>query len=114
MSYALTPEQVQSVTDVEEVFGTIKFLPEMEQIPDEFKRQGRIECKVVASMFYGTEMPDATVEFKDGFEPKSVLKCFMAHLKSFEPKHERKMAGVAYMMSLVCDIDTEKADSDEC
>lgn len=113
MTYVLTPEQVKSVTDVEEAFGTIKLLPELDQVPVEFKQNQRIECKVVSSMFYGTEMPEASVVFKDGFEPKSVMKCFMAHLKSFEPKHERKMAGVAYMMSLVCDIDTKAADSDE-
>ncbi|MCY9866461.1 hypothetical protein OTK49_28380 [Vibrio coralliirubri] len=107
MTYSLTPEQVNSITDIEAAFSTIKLLPEWDQIPDEFKRDQRIECKVVASMFYGCEMPDSTVEFNAGFEPEKVMRCFMAHLSSFSPKHERKMAGVAYMMSIVCNIKEE-------
>lgn len=57
-------------------------------------------------MFYGSELPNCNIEFLPGFgdeqAPADLNKCVRAHLQSFEPKHEHKMAGVGFMISCVC------------
>lgn len=46
--------------------------------------------------------------FRDGFAdseaPALLNRVVMAHLRSFEPKHEHKIAGLGYLVSQVCDI----------
>jgi hypothetical protein len=38
------------------------------------------------------------IEFHAGFEQEPVVRCVQAHLMSFAPKHENKIAGVAFML----------------
>lgn len=100
MSYQLRPEDLDTVTDVEAAFGTTKLLPEREQIP-KYEHRAVYE-RYVAAMFYATPLPSCVLCMREGFEGKGLQleKAIRAHLTSFEPKHERKMEGVAYMLSL--------------
>lgn len=39
MAYTLTPEQVRSVTDVEQAFGTTRLLPDWDDIPTDLRAE---------------------------------------------------------------------------
>lgn len=98
MAYALTPTQVASVTDVEIAFSTTRLLPAWEDIPEDFKR-GNLYTRIASAVFYGDSLPNADVQLKPGFQREHVSRAIRAHLRSFSPKHEHKIAGVGYMLS---------------
>ncbi|MDH0342020.1 hypothetical protein [Chromobacterium haemolyticum] len=103
MPYTLTPADLASITGPEMAFSTERLLPAWDDIPDEFKK-GNDYTALVEALFYGTNLPDCGMEFLPGFEESAadLNKCVRAHLQSFGPKHEHKIAGVGYMVSLVC------------
>ena len=98
MPYSLTPDDVASITDVELAFSTERLLPAWPDIPADFKG-GNLYTKVAEAIFYGWELPDCEIEMKDGFEPQALNRMVRAHLQSFGPKHEHKIAGVGYMIA---------------
>lgn len=102
--YTITPESLASITAPEMVFGTTKLLPPAETIPEQFNSGANIYVQLVSAIFYGTPLPKGEIEFHPGFEQEQVVRCVRAHLTSCEPKHEHKMAGVAYMLSLMADL----------
>ncbi|WP_213664188.1 hypothetical protein [Stutzerimonas stutzeri] len=106
MAYTLTAEQVCSVTDVEQAFGTMRLLPDWDDIPKDFK-EGNCYTATVEAIFCGTELPKGTIELIDNVSPAALNKCVRAHLQSFGPKHEHKIAGVAYLMSCSSTFDPE-------
>lgn len=113
MPYSLTPEDVVSITDVECAFSTTRLLPAVEDIPAEFKSQrGNVYTRIADSIFMGTALPEAEIEMKEGFEPGSVNRCVRAHLSSWSPKHQHKIAGVGFMISMTMDV-TEKAKEEK-
>lgn len=105
--YTLTREALETITDVEMTFGTTKLLPAFEQVPEEFKR-GNAYTEILDCMFAGMPVPDGKVEFRPGFNdpetPKLLLRVISAHLCSFAPKHEHKIAGLGYLISQACEI----------
>lgn len=54
-------------------------------------------------------MPEAKVAFNPGFADETVQedmrRAVRAHLKSFEPKHEDKIAGVGFLISQIATIE---------
>ncbi|NBK98199.1 MAG: hypothetical protein EOM50_09285 [Erysipelotrichia bacterium] len=104
--YSITPSDLEKISDVDVSFGTTMLLPKEKDIPEDFKDYGKNEIyfKIVNSLFYGFTPPDADIEFKDGFDPNKVLRVVRAHLASWEPKHQHKTAGVAYMLKSMCTI----------
>lgn len=106
--YALNRKDLDAIKDVEIAFGTTKLLPPFENIPEEFKK-GNIYSATVDALFAGAPLPDAELKFRPKFDdpeaPAALVRCVRAHLRSWEPKHEHKIAGVAYMASLVCEIE---------
>lgn len=103
MSYLLTPELISSINDVEAAFSTTRLLPDWDDIPDDFKL-GNAYTELVAAILYGTPLPAGEIELNDGVEGAMLNRCVHAHLDSFTPKHEHKVAGVAYMISLACTV----------
>lgn len=95
------------IEDVEIAFGTSKLLPPYEAVPDEFKR-GNDYTKLLDSMFYDQPLPDGEIVFREGFDdadaPALLNRVVRAHLRSFEPKHEHKIAGLGYLLSQACEI----------
>lgn len=78
----------------------LPFLPPMSEIPEEFKHHtpwGR----QAAMWFY--QGPDkawlARIQPREGIDGTDALKAIQALLGSFEPKHEHKMAGAAYLLA---------------
>jgi len=70
-------------------------LPAWEDVPEEFKENSSWPNFVSRLFFEGGEWP-AVKDGVDGIKAKRHVK---ACLGSFQPKHEHKIAGVAWLMS---------------
>lgn len=103
MAYQVTPEQIASITDVEMAFSTQRLLPAGEDIPDEFWR-GNLYTQLAEALFYGQAMPECDIQLNEGIEPEQLNRCVHAHLGSWGPKHEHKIAGVGYMIACVATL----------
>ncbi len=111
MTYTISREQLAAITDIETAFGTTKYLPDENDIPQEFKN-GNVYTRLCDAIFAGTQYPDCEVVFADGFSdidaPVDLKRCVRAHIRSFDPKHQHKIAGVGFLISLVCELRNEK------
>lgn len=97
-----TNEKPQDASDLSIAFGgeIRKLLPNYEDVPEQFRRwNGTPENKLVSKLFFsgGTLTP---LVAKDGIDREKALRQIRACLASFEPKHEHKEAGCAYMFHL--------------
>ena len=107
MAYILTPEQVDSIDEVDRAFSTMALLPPWDEIPEEFKRDNPYS-DVAERVFYGMPLPGLRIEMKPGFQAPSMVRAVRAHLASWGPKHEHKIAGVGYMLSLMCSLTQDR------
>lgn len=104
-SYILTPEMLESISDVELAFSTEKLLPPWDEIPEEFKRSGGNQYTALAeAIFYGAPMPNGEIKMKPGFSPEAMNRAVRAHLQSWGTKHEHKIAGVGYIIACACEF----------
>lgn len=95
----MTPVKVDAI---DQAFGgkIDKLLPTYASIPDEFKRHnGNKWVDVVETWFFeGLDpkrlIPEPHIDKRDALGHLRAIMC------SFEPKHEHKIAGVAYLMSM--------------
>ena len=95
------PQKIDQVTLAfpANVIGTL--LPEWHKIPDEFKRLSHPWAQFVMTWFaLGME---ATFHCKPGVDKETAQRHLQACLGSFEPKHEHKIAGAAYLASCFFD-----------
>lgn len=109
MAYSISPDDLNQITDVEMAFGTTKFLPNPEDIPEAFY-EGNLYTQVVDALFFNKEVPDGPIALKDGVEPNMLYRCVSAHLRSWAPKHEDKIAGIGYMISLLAQLGDDIAE----
>lgn len=81
-------------------FGNIKHLPPYDVIPDEFKRLHHPYVEFVSGWFFsGMKQEDlARLVPRDGVDKNKALRAIKAALASFEPAHEHKEAGCAYLL----------------
>jgi hypothetical protein len=107
MTYSLSRAELASIKDVEMAFSTERLLPKWADIPDEFKRENTY-TRLVDALFYGSKLPDFEMQFRLGFDDEAASadlnKCVRAHLQSFAPKHEHKIAGIAFMIAQACEL----------
>ena len=100
-------QNMNTITDVEIAFGTTKLLPPFDAVPDEFKR-GNDYTRLLDHLFSGQPLPDGEIVFREGFDdteaPALLNRVVMAHLRSFEPKHEHKIACLGYLVSQACEV----------
>ena len=90
--------QPKEVTDVDRAFGRIEgLLPELDEIPEEFKSYHNPWCKMVEGLFYSGKGPE--VVEREGVDSNLAVRHIQAVLKSWDCKHERKIYGVGYLMS---------------
>jgi len=109
MAYtAPTPAEIRSITDVDLAFSSTKYLPDWEDIPSEFRGTNRY-TRLVSALFAGDDLPPYEMALKDGYTPELVRRLVASHLRSFAPKHEHKIAGIAYMLSCICELKDEDA-----
>ena len=90
--------EIPEIQDVDIAFGTTKALPKFKDIPREFTRDGN-KWKDAASSLFFKGGRKSQFKVKDGVDADKAFRAIQAHLASWEPKHEHKEAGVAYMLS---------------
>lgn len=90
----------QKVSDVDLVFPTSvrHLLPPWESIPAEFKNRQNKWVDVFSAWFYDG-LRDFPFVPRPGIDRGMALRHIKACMGSFEPKHEHKEAGVAYLLS---------------
>ena len=100
MSAATTTYLPIPVSDVDVAFGgkAMQILPPISEIPDEFQNYSNEWNRFVSSWFFGGlkryPVPREGVDFD------LALRNLMCVIGSFQPKHEHKGAGAAYLASL--------------
>lgn len=78
-----------------------ELLPEMEDIPEEFKGHNATPWHKIQSRWFFSGLPENSKWYpKEGIDPELAVRHLSACQRSFEPQHEHKEAGVAYLMSL--------------
>lgn len=93
--------EIPEVTLAEFAFpATPPGLPAWDEIPDEFKKSHGNAWVEVVEVWFNSGWPDGWVVLpREGVDPKKAFIAMAACLQSFEPKHEHKIAGVAFMLS---------------
>ena len=76
------------------------WLPPYEEIPAEFKKLGNKWAKLVSSWFFNGLDPSTEFHPKSGINKSEAIRHVGRCLRSFEPQHEHKEAGCAYLMSM--------------
>lgn len=109
----LEPADLGNILELEAVFGTTRFLPLESEIPREFFDGGNPYARIASGLFFGLPLDPGECEFRPGFEEvflaDGVGMTFLhAHLRSFEPCHERKIAGVAYLIKQILELQPER------
>lgn len=94
------PEVVDPVTVAFGAAGELgKLLPPMDEIPAEFKRRENCFVALQRQWFF-KGLDTSVLRPKPGIDKTRALDHLAAIQGSFEPSHEHKSAGVAYLMSL--------------
>lgn len=96
-----------TATDAEVVspYNVFRLMPLYEDIPEEFRDDSSKWCRVVSRWFssefdiHGPRL-GLVLHAKEGINYESAIRHCKSILRSFEPKHEEKIAGVAYLASL--------------
>lgn len=90
----------QKVSDIDMAFGVkaMELLPPWNSIPDEFKRGNTKWNKLVSKLFFEGGK-GISLKPKHGINSTEAYRHISCCLRSFEPKHEHKEAGCAYLFS---------------
>ena len=92
--------EIPEVSDGDLIFGQNIPLPAWEDIPEEFKQfNGTPFNKVVNTLFFNGGRLSDFLTPKEGVDLRRASRAIKACLSSWEPKHEHKEAGVAFMFS---------------
>ena len=89
------------VTDIDIAFpGNIigRLLPPMAGIPEEFSSSENKWRNKASRLFFN----GGGIDIKPDINKSHAIRHLRACLGSFEPKHEHKVAGVGYLLSLWC------------
>lgn len=88
------------VTDLDLAFGgrIADLMPAYRDLPEEFRRERDPFTRLVSSWFFkGLDTTKLTA--KEGVDKDAALRHCRAIMGSFDPSHEHKIAGVAWLMS---------------
>lgn len=90
------------VSDIDLAMGCnlVNLLPPYDNIPKEFKNQSHPWCKWQAKWFYEGLTRNQIPKSKEGIDKNRAIRHLRTIQESWEPKHEHKEAGVAYLASL--------------
>jgi len=90
------------VTGLDVAFGPkdIKeYLPEYEKVPEKFKEGQTPQNKLFSKWFFAGLPNGDMLVAKPGISKREALAHIKVGMSSFEPKHEHKEAGCAYLLS---------------
>ncbi len=100
--------EIPEMTRLDVVFGNVGHLPAYDDLPDDFKRnRSNPYCAAIRHWFFNgaggspekLEVNGKTFTPKPGVEGFKAIAAINAAMKSFEPKHEHKEAGCAFMLA---------------
>jgi hypothetical protein len=75
------------------------YLPKETEIPNEFKEDNNKWVKIIKTWFF-KGLPKKTVFIpKDEIDKSSAISHISCVLRSFDPSHEHKISGCAYLLS---------------
>jgi hypothetical protein len=91
--------EIKEVDNISMAFGVgaLELMPAYKDIPDAFKQHSFWSDLVAGWFLAGLENLD--LKPKDGVNKNLALRHIKAILGSFEPKHEHKEAGIAFLLS---------------
>lgn len=88
-----------NLTALDRAFGNIKHLPPMKDIPEEYHNWHHPAHIAATKLFFGGgKLADLGYTPREGVNVGQASVALGAILASFEPKHEHKTAGVAYLI----------------
>lgn len=95
---------VPEVSDLDLAFPAAPPLPAVQDIPDEFKRNPRnLFVRMADHLFshgdVATFKDGQHLTLVEGLDPVKVQRAVLCCLRSYAPKHQHKIAGVAFMLS---------------
>lgn len=93
---------ITEVTDVQMAFpgDALDYMPAWEKIPDEFKTDSNEWVKFAHTWFrHGLSTTWTGMLPAEGFDPSKAHRQLTAIINSYAPKHEHKIACVAYLAS---------------
>ena len=94
---------VPDINQLDMAFGNIKHIPKWEDIPEQYRNMNGLTKwdKFISNWFFkGLSLDDIkALKPKQGVDKDKALMAIRSILASFEPKHEHKEAGAAYLMS---------------
>ena len=97
------PQDIDRITAVFPASVQGKLLPVRPDVPDEFRSQWHSRshpwCGPVNDWF-SNGLDTSRFVAKEGIDAEKAWRHLGACMRSFEPKHEDKIAGVAWLMSL--------------
>lgn len=107
---------IPEVTGLDVAFGNIKHLPKFESLPEVFRRDSHPACRAIGDWFSsgaksfpnGIKIGKRTFTAKPGVDSSKALAAIRSVLGSFEPKHEHKIAGCAFMLNEWFDAEPRK------
>ena len=106
MTDAATVE-IPEFSDAEVAFPTRTCLPPYDDLPEDFvyeRGAARPFTSAVDRLFFdGGKLADHGLTFKPGVDAAKAMRALRVCLGSWEPKHEHKVAGTAYLLSQWCD-----------
>jgi hypothetical protein len=89
---------IPAMTEAEVIFGTTFGLPEHSLIPEEFVKSQTKWNRLFNDMFF-CGLASLQLVPHEGVDTVKAQRHIKALMKSFDPRHGRKEAGVAYLMS---------------
>ena len=94
--------EVPDLDGLDVACGNIKHLPKWDSIPEEFRAHWQHPlARVMESLFFrGGSMAEHGYVPRPGIDAGKATRAIGAILVSFQPKHEHKIAGAAYLASM--------------
>lgn len=99
--------KIPELDDLDVAFGKANHMPKYDSLPVEFQRQTHPACEAVSTWFFagaasveGAIVIDGTKWTpREGVDFMKALRAIRALLRSWEPKHEHKIAGCGFMLN---------------
>jgi len=94
-------KEYTNISDNDIWMGTTKLLPKRVEVPEEFQCGSASKWNKLFNDLFYFGLAELNITPKEGVDTNAALKCIKAHMASWEPKHQDKESGVAYMMSIL-------------
>jgi hypothetical protein len=90
--------EIPEINVADTFLGRVKHMPEMKDIPQEFKH-GRTKWNILFNQMFFNGVKELRLAPKTGVDTQKAMAAIRAIMASFEPKHEHKEAACAYLFS---------------